>query len=243
MRAIYVPSGRALEYSPLALNLYTGCAHGCSYCYAPSSLKRKRDEFHLNVQPRKGILEAIEKDCKRMKGDPRPILMCFHCDPYPPEGTCEDVTRPALEILEKYKMTAQVLTKAGLLATRDFDILKRNDWQFGTTLLLYKDTSQAKWEPNAATYESRHAAIIKAYQMDIRTWVSVEPVVDTCEALSIISDLRDIVDFWKIGKINHQPDIEKSIDWKKFLADVRSLLGDRPHLIKHDLLKAAGEKI
>ncbi len=32
---IYVPKGRAREYSPLALNLYRGCEHRCSYCYCP----------------------------------------------------------------------------------------------------------------------------------------------------------------------------------------------------------------
>jgi hypothetical protein len=34
MRTIYEPEGRAAEYSPLALNLYTGCAHG-----APTAMR------------------------------------------------------------------------------------------------------------------------------------------------------------------------------------------------------------
>lgn len=241
MKAIYVPVGRALEYAPLALNLYTGCAHGCEYCFAADSRWTTPEKFHSNVNPRKGILAAIEKDCKRMKGDTRPILMCFHCDPYPP-AEVEDVTRRALEILQQYSMTAQVLTKAGSRAERDFDILKRNDWKFGTTLLLRSEASICKWEPRAASAENRINTIRVAHARGIQTWVSVEPVINPHEALWVISDLLPYVDFWKIGKINHRPDIEKSIDWKRFLAEVRSLLGDRPHLIKHDLLMAAGEK-
>jgi DNA repair photolyase len=31
MRIIYEPKGRALEYAPLAVNLYRGCSHGCDY--------------------------------------------------------------------------------------------------------------------------------------------------------------------------------------------------------------------
>ena len=33
-KPIYEPSGRAREYGELAVNIYTGCNHGCSYCYA-----------------------------------------------------------------------------------------------------------------------------------------------------------------------------------------------------------------
>lgn len=241
MKAIYEPKGRALEYSPLAVNLYTGCPHGCKYCFAANSRFTKPETFHANVQPRKGILKAVESDCKRLKGDPRPVLMCFHCDPYPPEGTCDDVTRPALELMEKYNMTAQVLTKGGTLALRDFDILKRNGWKFGTTLLFWDDELRKEWEPNAATVVSRELAVIEAHKAGIETWVSVEPVVDAGEALAVIRGLLPFVDFWKIGKINHYPAIEKSIDWTWFLFRVRELLGDRPHLIKEDLLTAAGE--
>ncbi len=242
MRALYEPGGRALEYSRLAVNLYAGCPHRCGYCFAADNRFIDKKKFHSDVHPRKGILAAIEKDCKRMEGDPRRILLCFNCDPYPATGTCEDVTRPALEIMEKYHMSAQILTKGGRLAIRDFDILERNDWKFGTTLLLWSEALRWKWEPKAASVDSRLEAIRVAHNRGIRTWVSVEPVVDPHEALWVISNLRDLVDYWKVGKINHRPEIERSIDWKKFLADVRKMLGDRPHLIKHDLLVAAGEE-
>ena len=34
MHLIYEPTGAAREYSPLALNVYTGgCEHRCVYCY------------------------------------------------------------------------------------------------------------------------------------------------------------------------------------------------------------------
>jgi len=66
MKAIYRPSGRALEYAPLAANLYRGCNHGCLYCYAPRALKTGREEFHANPQPREGILDALRKDVERL---------------------------------------------------------------------------------------------------------------------------------------------------------------------------------
>ena len=41
MGYIYEPKGRAREYGELALNLYSGCRHGCKYCYVPAVLRRK----------------------------------------------------------------------------------------------------------------------------------------------------------------------------------------------------------
>ena len=241
MRAIYEPRGRALEYSPLACNLYTGCAHGCKYCYAPNSLKKKRDEFHADVRPRKGILEAVEKDCKRMKGDPRLILLCFHCDPYPPEGTCEDVTRPALELMEWHKMKVQVLTKGGERAIRDFDILARNKgWAFGSTIIFASEELRLKWEPFAASLGSRVKAVVEAQRRGVPTWVSVEPVVDANQALEVIVTLVNHVDLWKLGKLNHDPEREAQTDWVRYLAEVERLLKGREYVVKKDLLKAAG---
>ena len=48
MSIIYEPRGKAREYSELAANLYTGCSHGCRYCYCPAILRKKIDEWAAN---------------------------------------------------------------------------------------------------------------------------------------------------------------------------------------------------
>jgi DNA repair photolyase len=237
MSIIYEPKGAALEYSPLACNLWTTCSHGCKYCYAPGVLQKKKEEFFVEAPERKDVLQKLEKDCQKMQGDPRPILLSFVSDPYQPHDYEAGVTRKALEILERYHMTAQVLTKGGTRAVRDFDILRRNGygWKFGTSLNCYGLTAM-QWEPHAATYPDRYEAICRAHLDGIYTWVSVEPVIDPERALHIIESLLKFVDFWKIGKLNHHAEQEKRVDWGKFLKDVRLLLKDRPHYIKNDLL-------
>lgn len=236
MSVIYQPKGAALEYSPLAANLWTTCTHGCKYCFGPSCLQKKKEEFFIEAPERKDVLANLEKDCKKMEGDPRPILLCFVCDPYQPHDMQKGITREALLILEKYHMKAQVLTKGGMRAARDFDILKRNNWKFGSTIHLDSTIDSLEWEPKAAFPFDRIEAICKAHEEGIYTWVSMEPVIYPEQTLYLIELLRDKVDFFKVGKLNHNKEQELKVDWKKFLKDVRLLLKDRPHYIKTDLL-------
>lgn len=233
MNVIYQPKGAALEYSPLACNLWTTCSHGCKYCYAPSALQKKKEEFFIEAPERKNILANLEKDCKKMQGDQRPVLLSFVCDCYQPHDEQKALTREALLILEKYHMKAQALTKGGMRAVRDFDILKRNNWKFGSSITGAKAN---EWESGAAMPSNRFEAIQYAHSLGIYTWVSVEPVIDPVEVLDNIEHLKHIVDFWKIGKLNHHKEQELKVDWRKFLRDVRLLLKDKQHYIKTDLL-------
>ena len=236
MTVICEPKGRAREYSPLAVNLYTGCLYGCKYCFAPGVCHKSRSTFHTEVEPRKDILEKLEADCKKMKGDPREILLCFTSDPYQPIA---DVTREALLILERYEMRVSILTKGGMRASRDFDILARNDWKFGTTLLFWDDDSVTKyqWEPGAPSPNNRYHAILIAHADGIYTWISIEPVIDPIQALTVILELRNIVDHFKIGKINYHKYIEDRVDWKRFRRDAEALLVGKDYYLKKDLLE------
>ena len=241
MSVIYEPTARAAEYAPLACNLYTGCRHSCRYCYAPGTARKKRSVFHTAVEPRKNILELLEKDCRKMKGDPREILLCFMTDAYQPFiFPSDDITRQALLILEKYETKVTILTKGGTRAIRDFDILKRNDWSFGTTIIFKDIYLQRQWEPGATELGDRIKAIRTAHDQGIRTWVSLEPVIIPDQALRVISALRDFVDHWKVGKINYHKYIEEKIDWNRFLIQAERLLYGKSYYIKRDLLEAAG---
>ena len=147
MKPIYKPKGRALEYSPgaLALNIYTGCPHGCCYCFAPTVLKKDREEFHTHVEPRKGIVEAVKRQLDkgyidvdeplvtkvRIELKNRLIHLCFTCDPYP-IGHDTTATREIIKAIKDSGNHVQILTK-GKGANRDFDLLNENDW-YGVTI-------------------------------------------------------------------------------------------------------------
>jgi len=108
---------------------------------------------------------------------------------------------------------------------RDFDLLAAYpECSFGTTLVFVKQANINHWEPGAATARERGDAIKLAHEMGIKTWVSIEPVIDPEQALSIIHALHRYVDHWKIGKINGNPTIENAVDWVQFKADVEKVL-------------------
>ena len=58
---IYEPTGAALEYADLALNHYHCCSHGCVYCFAPSCLFKKRDDFYGDILMAKDWLKRTKK--------------------------------------------------------------------------------------------------------------------------------------------------------------------------------------
>ena len=236
MSIIYEPRGKAREYSDLAVNLYTGCSHGCRYCYCPAILRKKIDEWSANPTPRADILRWLEKDAQKMRGDTREILLSFMSDPYHSDEAAA-LTREALLILEKYDLQVQVLTKGGLRSVRDFDILARNHWKYGATIIFSDDAMRQEWEPHAAPIEERMEAMRAANQRGIYTWVSIEPVVDPVQALDVMRQLKGHVDLWKVGKLNHNKERESAIDWKQFLMDTETLLAGEDVLIKKDLEK------
>lgn len=238
MPLIYEPCGKAAEYSPLAMNIYKGCAHGCVYCYAPAATYNQRETFHANVQPRNNFFQELGKDLIKFRGDKRPILLCFTTDPYQPIEETAKLTHYSLKKLIENGNVVKVLTKGGTRAVRDFDIMAIGDCDFGSTLTFLDEARSIEWEPYAASPENRLSALRVAKERGIRTWVSLEPVIDPEAVYEIIQATHEFVDLYKVGKINYHP-LSKTIDWHKFRVTVESLLTslNKDSYIKDDLKK------
>ena len=224
MSVIYEPKGRAREYAALAANLYSTCPHACSYCYCPSILKKKPEDFHISAIPRKDILKSIRREAPRYNGDEREIHLCFIGDPYVPEEAELRITRQVLEIFLENNCRVEILTKAGALVQRDFDLMKELDVRFGQTLIFFDDCFREKFEPGAASISERIKNIKKAKELGIRTWISAEPVINPFQIFKLIEELKDYVDKWFIGKINYNKILENAVNWKKFYYDAREML-------------------
>lgn len=229
LQIIYEPRGEAREYAPLAVNLRVGCEHGCLYCYGPLAFRKKRDAFHANVRTRQNALEMLEHDAKilRENGDDRQILLSFATGPYSPNEIKTGLTRKAIEIIMENGLRFTVLTKGGKRAVRDFDLLENYEkCSFGTTLVLASQKDADYWEPRAASIADRVEALKAAHERGIRTWVSMEPVIDTAQANSLVNMLHPFVTHWKVGKLNYNKGVSDKVDWLGFKADITSILDD-----------------
>ena len=78
-------------------------------------------------------------------------------------------------------------------------------------------------------YESRRCA---------REW---KPMVSTVQSRRILRKAHGYVDFWKVGKLNHNKAVEQSVDWPRFRAAATALLEHYgcKYYIKEDLRKAS----
>jgi DNA repair photolyase len=226
----------AREFSPLALNCYLQCNHGCLYCY---NARFPRSASYFGIpKPRAGLIESLRKQLSKETINAQ-VLLSFMGDPYNSEETKYRVTRQVLEILLDHNIPVAILTKGGENCLKDLDIFKAfgNHIKVGQSLTFYHPEDSVKFEPGAPWPVRRFEALKELHRQGIRTWASLEPILDPEQTLKIIETTHEYVDSYKIGKINHWPEMEKAHDWDAFLkraADLLRSLG-KPFYIKHSL--------
>lgn len=233
---IYAPAGQAGEYSALATNPYRGCGHKCAYCYVPGVLRMKRPDFDAGAVPRANFLHDLTKDARKYEalGITEQVMLSFTTDPYHPGDTI--LTRETLQALIAHGLGICTLTKGGTRALRDIDLFRSGRDAFACTLTSIDPAFSLKWERGAALPEDRLAALREFHARGIFTWVSLEPVLDTAATLQIIRQTHEVVDLYKVGRVNYTG-LTKSTDWKHFTSDVLAALAETGarHYIKKDL--------
>jgi hypothetical protein len=83
-------------------------------------------------------------------------------------------------------------------------------------------------EPGSASPGERLITLYHLHNQGVKTWASIEPVIDAAESLAVIKASLPCVDAYKVGKLNHQ---KSAIDWKAFC--VRAV----------EIIRGAGRKL
>ena len=232
MSLIYEPKGKAREYSPLALNVYSGgCDHGCRYCYC-SGINRGA----WSTIPRVRSLAGLGREACSAS---RQILLSFMADPYCAAEVVHEQTLRALEVLHAARCSVAILTKGGARCMRDLDMFRL--WpdgriKVGATLTFRNADKSMEWEPGAAAPDDRLAALQKLHEAGINTWASIEPVIDPVESLAVIEASLSYVDAYKVGRWNHDARAN-DIDWPAFGKSAVDMIraADKRLYVKADL--------
>ena len=168
------------------LNPYTGCAHGCLYCYARSYIK---DFDH--PRPKKDLISRLIKDLRKL---PEGLLisMSESSDPYTPPEKVLGITREAIKQVLNRGMRLLIVTKSDLV-TRDADLLKDAPASVSITITTLSDSLAKKIEPGAPPPTRRLQAIKELSQEGIPVTVRVDPIIpelnDSSEELIELIDV------------------------------------------------------
>ena len=167
------PAGR-LEGFDYSLNPYSGCAFGCSYCYAAFFvLDEKRENWGNWVEAKVNAVALLRK--ANLRG--AKLIMSSVTDPYQPLERRLGLTRAILEELVRQQPDFVVQTR-GPLVTRDINLLRQFERvQVNMTVTTDDDRIRRLFEPCCASIERRLNAITEVAKAGIPARVVLGPLL------------------------------------------------------------------
>ena len=186
---------------PYVINPYTGCQHGCSYCYA-RFMKRVTGHWEpwgdfIDVKINAADLLRVEIT----KEKPGRVWVSGVCDPYQPLEAKYKLTRQCLEILVKNSWPVIIQTRSPLVL-RDMDIIKQaQDIEVGFSITTADDSIRKLFESHAPPINERLNALAELHQAGIRTYAMIAPMLPGAEGLAEL--LKGKADYVLIDRMNY----------------------------------------
>lgn len=175
------------------VNVASGCLHGCTFCYVPSTPAIRTKQTQLKEKGirnpqmdwgqylfvREEIPEQLEKILERKRSwretpeGKGVVLLCSGTDPYQ-NSQIARVTRGAVEALSKHNKRVRILTRSPLWV-KDLDFLKRDNVIVGMSLPYLDDSISRQIEPHAPLPSERYKAMLAGHKAGCRLYVAVAP--------------------------------------------------------------------
>jgi DNA repair photolyase len=158
------------------MNLFRGCTHGCIYCDSRSKCYQINHDFE-DIEIKENAVQMLSETLKR-KRHRAMIGTGAMTDPYMNTKETLEMTRDAIEIIEKSGFGLAIQTKSSLIL-RDLDRLVRiNDKSkcvVQMTLTTYDEALCKIIEPNVSTTRERFEALKIFSENGIPTVVWLSP--------------------------------------------------------------------
>jgi len=173
--AVLVPSSLACLAHIPTVNLTSGCAHGCLYCYT-RGYSNYPGENRINLYA--NTLEKIRKELDRKRSKPRAVYFSPSSDIFQPVPEVLDMTYEILALLFDRGIGVAFLTKGGI-PKEHLQLLKAHApqvrAQIGLTTLDEK--LLAIIEPGAGNPSVRLDQVKKLISYGIPTQVRLDPIM------------------------------------------------------------------
>lgn len=170
-----------------SLNCYTGCTHGCVYCYA-----RYMQRFHPHDEPwgvfvdvKVNAVEVLKRQLRRAV--PGTVFVSSACDGWQPVEAQWRLTRRCCELILERGFRIHVLTKSALIVG-DLDVFAGRPAQVGITLTSLDERLRRLWEPGASSIPDRLGVVEAAARAGVETGVMFGPL------LPMLSDNQTSID-------------------------------------------------
>jgi DNA repair photolyase len=180
--------------SDYVINPYTGCIHGCVYCYArfmkrfTGHTERWGQFLDAKVNAREVLVRQLKKRKEPIKAV---VLLSSVTDPYLPAESRFQLTRGILEVLLEYQVPISILTKSDLVL-RDMDLLRQfEECSVGLSLMTVDEVLARRFEPRAPSPMHRMQALRELKENDIYTYAFISPYLPR---LSHIEQLMEALD-------------------------------------------------
>lgn len=242
-RSIITPS--LLPAADYVINPYTGCSHGCIYCYA-RFMKRfsgHEEKWGRFVDVKVNAAELMPRKGEKYRG--KRFFLCSVTDPYLPQEKKYGMTRQILNRLQALQPALHIQTKSALI-TRDIDVLKTFDnCVAGLTLTTLDDRIRKEVEPCTSPVEQRLSALRELKANGIRTYAFIGPILPgLTDWKAILKETRGYTDFYMFENLNAHGAILHDIqDWiSESHPELRTLYDDI-YVRKMDYWTAVEEEI
>ena len=167
-----------------SINVYRGCEHGCSYCFARPSHEylglSAGQDFETKIFCKPRAAELLRETLSKRSWKPQVIAMSGVTDPYQPIERKLKITRSVVEVLHAFRNPVGAITKNHLIS-RDADLLGEMAKDQCATATLSITTLDPKlaaaMEPRASTPQRRLEAISILAKAGVPVGVSVSPMI------------------------------------------------------------------
>ena len=110
----------------VSLNIYRGCTHACTYCFARPTHEflgfGAGTDFESKIVVKIKAPDLLRKELMKPSWKGETIAMSFTSDPYIPLEAKYELTRQCLEILLEFRNPVSIVTKSALIR-RDVELL------------------------------------------------------------------------------------------------------------------------